>query len=135
MRWIMDFLSIKERAEKNWKALENLRQPLIQIGMGTCGKAAGADEVYTSAKKTLNQMNLLGRVMQVGCIGTCYLEPMMAVRKPGGPFIYYGNLTAKKTEEILLSYLKEDNPKSEWAVCFSGEGPVDGNSSSSRIFP
>lgn len=126
MRWIMDFLSIKERAEKNWKALENLRQPLIQIGMGTCGKAAGADEVYTSAKKTLNQMNLLGRVMQVGCIGTCYLEPMMAVRKPGGPFIYYGNLTAKKTEEILLSYLKEDNPKSEWAVCFSGEGPVDG---------
>ena len=122
----MDFTLIKERAEKNWKALENLRQPLIQIGMGTCGKAAGADEVYTAAKQTLKQMNLLGRILQVGCIGTCYLEPIMAVRKPGGPFIYYGNLTAKRTEEILLAYLRDGDPKPEWAVCMMGEGSVDG---------
>jgi len=122
----MDFTLIKERAEKNWRALENLRQPLIQIGMGTCGKAAGADEVYEAAKQTLKEMNLRGRILQVGCIGTCYLEPMMAVRKPGGPFIYYGNLTAKRTEEILLSYLRHDDPKSEWAVCFIGEEPADG---------
>ncbi len=122
----MDFLSIKERAEKNWKALENLKQHLIQIGMGTCGKAAGADAIYAVVKRVLKQLNLLGRVMQVGCIGTCYLEPMMTVRKPGGPFIYYGNLTAERAEEILLATLKEDNPKSEWAICYSGEGPVDG---------
>jgi len=122
----MDFTLIKERAEKNWKALENLRQPLIQIGMGTCGKAAGADEVYVAAKQTLKQMNLLGRILQVGCIGTCYLEPIMAVRKPGGPFIYYGNLTAKRTEEILLAFLRDDDPKPEWAVCMMGEGSVDG---------
>lgn len=122
----MDFALIKERAEKNWKGLENLTQPLIQIGMGTCGKAAGADEVYAAAKQTLKQMNLLGRILQVGCIGTCYLEPIMAVRKPGGPFIYYGNLTAKRTEEILLSSLRDNDPKTEWAVCFTGKGPVDG---------
>jgi len=122
----MDFSLIKERAEKSWRALENLKQPIIQIGMGTCGKAAGADEVYAVAKQVLRQLNLLGRVMQVGCIGTCYLEPMMAVRKPGEPFIYYGNLTPQRTEEILLSTLKEEDPKLEWAVCFVGQGPVDG---------
>lgn len=122
----MDFFSIKKRAVKNWEALENLKQPLIQIGMGTCGKAAGADEVYAVAKQVLKQLNLLGRVMKVGCIGTCYLEPMMSIRKPGRPFIYYGHLTPRKTEEILLSYLKDDDPKSEWAVCYSGERPMDG---------
>jgi (2Fe-2S) ferredoxin len=122
----MDFTSTRERAEENWKALENLRQPLIQIGMGTCGKAAGADEVFAAAKATLKAMNLLGRIMQVGCIGTCYLEPIMAIRKPGGPFIYYGNLTAKRTEEILISYLGDGDLKPEWAVYFTGEGPTDG---------
>ena len=89
----MDFAAIKAKAEREWNALENLRQPLIYIGMGTCGKAAGAEEIYSTSKKTLSQMNLLGRVLQVGCIGMCYLEPVMAVRKPSGPFIYYGNLT------------------------------------------
>ena len=122
----MDFTSIKARAEKNWKALENLRQPLIHIGMGTCGKAAGAEEVYAAAKQTLKEINLLGRILQVGCIGMCYLEPLMAVRKPGGPFIYYGNLTAKRTEEILLACLQDDDPKPEWAVCTMGNGSVDG---------
>ncbi len=116
----MDFSSLRERAERNWRALENLTQPLIQIGMGTCGKAAGADEVYAAAKQVLKQMNLLGRILQVGCIGTCYLEPMMGVRKPGGPLIYYGNLTAKRTEEILLASLQDDNPRLEWAAFVSG---------------
>ncbi|MBM3303138.1 MAG: SLBB domain-containing protein, partial [Deltaproteobacteria bacterium] len=49
-----------------------------------------------------------------------------AVRKPGGPFIYYGNLTAKRTEEILLAYLRDGDPKPEWAVCYTGEGSADG---------
>jgi NADH:ubiquinone oxidoreductase subunit F (NADH-binding)/(2Fe-2S) ferredoxin/Pyruvate/2-oxoacid:ferredoxin oxidoreductase delta subunit len=122
----MDFTSLAERAKKDWEALENLRQPLIQIGMGTCGKAAGADEVLAAAKGTLKAMNLPGRIIQVGCIGTCYLEPIMAIRKPGGPFVYYGNLTARKAEEILVSCLRDGNPQPERAVCFAGTGSVDG---------
>lgn len=122
----MDFTFLKAQAEKNWKAMEKLQQPVIQIGMGTCGKAAGADEIYAVSKQTLRQMNLLGRIQQVGCIGMCYLEPVMAVRKPGGPFVYYGNLTAQRTEEILQGYLLDDDPKPEWAFCRRGEGAVDG---------
>ncbi|MBI4763709.1 MAG: SLBB domain-containing protein [Deltaproteobacteria bacterium] len=94
--------------------------------MGTCGQAAGAKEVYASVRKTLKQMNLLGRILQVGCIGMCYLEPLMAVRKPLEPFIYYGNLTAKRTEEILLALLRDDDPHPEWAVCTMGEDTVNG---------
>ncbi len=122
----MDFVSMKAKAEREWNALANLRQPLIHVGMGTCGKAAGAEEVYTAAKQILRQMNLLGRVLRVGCIGMCFLEPMMAVRKPGGPFIYYGNLTAEKTEEILYVCLKNDDPKPQWAVCTMGERSIAG---------
>jgi NADH-quinone oxidoreductase subunit F len=63
--------------------------------------------------------------MEVGCIGMCYLEPMMAVCKPGGPTILYGNLTADKTEMILQSYLIEDDPCAKWAVCTLDDARIE----------
>jgi NADH-quinone oxidoreductase subunit F len=122
----MDFASLKDSAEKNWKAMEELGQPLIHIGMGTCGMAAGAEEIYSASKQTVKKMNLSERILLVGCIGMCYLEPIMGVRKPGGPFVYYGNLTAPKTEEILLAYLGDDNTQPEGAVCTMGKISLDG---------
>jgi NADH:ubiquinone oxidoreductase subunit F (NADH-binding)/(2Fe-2S) ferredoxin len=119
----MDFTLLSTQAEQEWKALQELQQPLIYVGMGTCGRAAGAEEVYAAAKQTLQQLNITGRILPVGCIGMCYLEPLMAVRKPGWPFLYYGNLTARKTEEILSAFLQDKGDfTGEGAVCFLGVG-------------
>ncbi|MCJ7593975.1 MAG: NADH-quinone oxidoreductase subunit NuoF, partial [Desulfobacterales bacterium] len=122
----MDYPSLKAKADRQRDYLEKLPQPLIYIGMGTCGIAAGAQEVLDAAKQSLKRMNLLGRILQVGCMGMCYIEPLMGIRKPGRPIIYYGDLTPARTEEVLLSYLSADDPKPEWAVCTLGEGSVDG---------
>ena len=113
----MNYTAIKAKAEKEWDWLENLPQPLIQLGMGTCGRASGADGILRSVQQTLKGLNILARTMEVGCIGMCYLEPLMAVRKPGRPFILYGNLTPEKTEKILKRYLTEDDPCAKWSVC------------------
>ncbi|MFH1491290.1 MAG: NADH-quinone oxidoreductase subunit F, partial [Pseudomonadota bacterium] len=122
----MDYTSMKAKADRQWDYLENLPQPLILIGMGTCGRASGAQEVLDAAKRALKRMNILGRILPVGCIGMCHAEPLMAVRKPKGPFVYYGNLTTSKTEEILTGYLSDDDPKPEWALCTQGEGVIEG---------
>lgn len=122
----MDYASMKAKADKSWNSLVNLTQPLIQIGTGTCGRAAGAEKILAAVDQSLKRMHLLGRILQVGCIGMCYLEPIMAVRKPGRPFIYYGNLTPESTEEILTSYLSDDDPKDQLAVCTLGEESVEG---------
>ncbi|RJQ51589.1 MAG: NADH-quinone oxidoreductase subunit NuoF [Desulfobacteraceae bacterium] len=106
--------------------MENLPQPVIHIGMGTCGKAAGAAEVLEAARQTLKETGVLGRILQVGCIGMCYLEPLMAVRKPGRPFVLYGDLNPERTEKILTGYLLEDDAASRSAVCTLGEGSIDG---------
>jgi NADH-quinone oxidoreductase subunit F len=122
----MDITFSKGELRKSRQIIEQLRQPLIQIGMGTCGIAAGAEDIYAAAKRTLKQMNLPECIRPVGCLGMCYLEPLMAVQKPGGPFVYYGNLTAQRTEEILSACLIHNDPKPEWAVCIRGDGSVDG---------
>ena len=65
----MDYPSLKAKADRQWDFLEKLPQPLITIGMGTCGIAAGAQEVLDAAKQALKRMNLLGHILYVGCIG------------------------------------------------------------------
>jgi NADH:ubiquinone oxidoreductase subunit F (NADH-binding)/(2Fe-2S) ferredoxin len=122
----MDFQTLKDQAEKEWASLQHLSIPVIQIGMGTCGLAAGAEAVYQAARRTLSQLNLLARIIPVGCIGLCYLEPLMTLRKPGKPTVLYGSLTAKRTEEIISAFLGEDDPKPEWAVCSLGEERWEG---------
>ncbi|MEW6335635.1 MAG: NADH-quinone oxidoreductase subunit NuoF [Thermodesulfobacteriota bacterium] len=122
----MEYQAMKHQSEKQWKALQELEEPLIWIGMGTCGRAAGADLVNGAVRRTLKKMRLTGRILPVGCIGMCYLEPLMAVRKPGGPSVLYGNLTADRTGEILADALENGNGASKWAVCVMGDGPADG---------
>ncbi len=117
----MDYTAIKANAEREWKWLENLLQPLIQVGTGTCGKASGADKVIKSVGKTLKEIQVMARTMEVGCIGMCYLEPLMTVRKRGRPAILYGNVTPKNAADIIKRYLLDDDPCLEWAVCTQGE--------------
>jgi len=121
----MDYASLKAKAERGWAWLENLPQPLVIIGMGTCGRASGAGEVLAAARKTLKSTRVLARIMEVGCIGMCYAEPLMGVRKPGRPTIYYSGLTPEKTEMILTRYLCQDDPCRRWAEFSCGSGEID----------
>lgn len=117
----MDYAAIKAIAERDWKWLEKLPQPLIQIGAGTCGKASGADNVMKSVRKTLKEIHVMARTMEVGCVGMCYLEPLMTVRKQGRPPILYGRLTSESAADIITRYLLDDDLCLEECVCTLGE--------------
>ncbi len=122
----MNFNTLTENAKKEWDSLMNLPCPLIRIGMGTCGRASGAEDILNSVRLKLEEMNIPARFMEVGCIGMCYLEPLMGIQKPGGPFVLYGRLTPQKAERIIVDYLIHDNPLSQWAVCTFGDPLLDG---------
>ena len=52
----------------------------IVVGEGSCGIAAGAQKV----RKALEQENLGGAVLTIaGCIGMCYLEPIVDIYENG----------------------------------------------------
>lgn len=123
----MDFTTLRNRAERDARLLEEFPQPLVQIGMGTCGKAAGADDVLAVIRQTLERVAPHARILPVGCVGLCYLEPLMAIRKAAGlPFVYYGDLTPERAAEILTSYIVNDDPKPAWAACTLGGDSIDG---------
>ncbi len=56
----------------------------IKVGTGSCGVAAGADDVYQYFKSNLKDID----VIEVGCIGHCYAEPVVEVETDGGSIFY-----------------------------------------------
>ena len=56
----------------------------IIVGKGSCGIAAGANKVSESAEKYIKEKGLDIPVTVTGCIGMCYLEPIIDVVRDDG---------------------------------------------------
>ena len=121
---MMDFDKIREKAATEWAAFNNNIKPHIIVGAATCGQAAGANAVIQAVKDTLKEFKIEALLTQVGCIGTCYAEPLVDIVKPGRPRISYGNVTPETVREIIESYLVNDNPRPDLAMGTIGEESI-----------
>jgi NADH-quinone oxidoreductase subunit F len=122
----MNFEATKQRAISRWQAMQESQKPRILIGTGTCGVAAGAESILNTLRQELDRHNIAADIMQVGCIGLCYAEPLVEIIKPGKPSVFYGNLTPELTTEIVRDYLVGDNPRPDLALGTRGEGDIEG---------
>ena len=70
--------------------------------MGTCGIAAGAQDVYDAICDELKKRNIEDVVVaQTGCIGFCAQEPLAEVNLPGSQKVLYGHVDPEKAREIM----------------------------------
>jgi NADH-quinone oxidoreductase subunit F len=122
----LTFEKIHEQAVSEWKALQSSKKPLLLIGAGTCGAAAGAMNVLHAIEAEMARQNVEATIMRVGCMGLCFAEPMIGIVKPGRPQIIYGDLTPELAVQLINDYLVNDNPRSDLAMGYIGEGAVDG---------
>ncbi|MBE6399024.1 MAG: NADH-quinone oxidoreductase subunit F [Lentisphaerae bacterium] len=70
----------------------------FKIGLASCGIAAGGEAVLAELKKATTLP-----IVEVGCIGHCYAEPLIEACLDDGSSVMYGNVqpTAKAIENIL----------------------------------
>ena len=122
----MKFEEIQNRAETEWEALEHSEKPRILVGAATCGRSAGALNVLQTINEELARRSIDAIVMQVGCIGICYLEPLVDIIKPGYPRICYSSITPEIVPELIEDYLIKDNPRPDLALGTIGDGEVEG---------
>jgi NADH-quinone oxidoreductase subunit F len=109
-------------ARRQWARLQNSRTPVIFLGAASCGLAAGAGEVLDAIERTLKRHRLEAKIIRTGCIGPCYLEPLMDLVVPGYPRISYGNVTPEKAEQIVNAFLRKGDPQLQRAVGHFGDG-------------
>jgi len=103
----MDLTNIVNQAQEEWSGLVRGATPAFMIGNATCGKSAGAMKIIEKINDVVENQNLDYKVFEVGCIGMCYLEPIVSIYKPGYSIITYGNINIDQVEKLIES-VKED---------------------------
>jgi NADH:ubiquinone oxidoreductase subunit F (NADH-binding)/NAD-dependent dihydropyrimidine dehydrogenase PreA subunit/(2Fe-2S) ferredoxin len=116
------FAERRNRALAAWQRLEASAIPRIYVGTASCGRAAGALDVLAAVRQTLTDHGLEARFVQVGCIGPCYLEPLLDIALPGRPRVSYGNVTPTKARRIVESSLVHGDLQPKLAAGHLGNG-------------
>jgi len=122
----MPFDEIRKQAISQWEALQHSEQPRILVGTATCGRAAGALAVLEAIEKELSRLGIEATITQVGCIGLCYIEPLVDIIKPNRPRICYGGVTPEIISQLIQDYIVGDNPRPDLALGTIGEESIDG---------
>ncbi len=110
------FEEIRHHAESHWQQLWNSANPVVMVGTATCGRAAGALEVVQAIREEVEKQELVCPVIEVGCMGHCYAEPIVTISKPGRPPVCYGRVNPVIAERLVRDYILGDDPCLEFVL-------------------
>jgi len=86
----------------------------VNVGMASCGIAAGAKASYDRALQEFSSKTGIS-ISQTGCIGFCEMEPLVEIVAQGKPRMMYHHLTEDKIVEAINGYLAKDYNK-KWIL-------------------
>ena len=80
---------------------QDVTQPVIFVGAGTCGLGAGAAKTLAAVKEYLSAKQIAADVIEVGCIGLCSAEPLLDVQLPGRNRISFQSMSGDRVPQVL----------------------------------
>lgn len=100
---------MKARLENEMDIREKSNNPekftQIRVAMATCGIAAGARVVMNAIVDRGEKDRIPVIVTQGGCMGYCYAEPTIEVRRPGEEPVVFGHVDSARAMEIIDKYV------------------------------
>ena len=90
----------------------------ILVGQGSCGVATGAKKTAAEFEKQIKEKGINNVIVdKTGCIGTCFLEPIVDVYDDKGNLeIRYIKVQPEKVAEIVDKHLIGGTPVSEYSI-------------------
>lgn len=106
----------------SWDELKQLRarikdqaevdkgQTVVAVGVGTCGAAAGANEIMQTIQQEIDKNGIKNaKVVPTGCYGFCYAEPMVEIRA-GGQSTMYKSVDEALAKAIVNEHIANGKP-------------------------
>jgi NADH:ubiquinone oxidoreductase subunit F (NADH-binding)/ferredoxin len=84
---------------------DRVDKPVVFVGAGTCGIAAGAGKTLQAVQEYLAKQEIAADVVEVGCIGLCAAEPMLDVQLPGRTRVSFQAVKASDAPALLAGAL------------------------------
>ena len=119
MKSIEELMAIRDKTRKNMTVREDTGDSKIRVdvGMATCGIAAGARHVLNEFVDEIAKRDVKGvSVQQTGCIGMCQYEPIVEVTEPGKEKVTYVKMTPEKAVRVVNDHIVNGNPVAEFTV-------------------
>ena len=91
---------MRQEAVARLRRLE-IAKPVIYVGAGTCGLAAGAAKTIAAIEAYVESKGLDVELVRVGCIGLCVMEPMVDFQMPGSTRVSFGAVTKDRVNDLL----------------------------------
>ncbi len=118
------FEALQQEARDRQATLE--ARVRVRVGTAVCGHAAGSAAVLDALQSEVAAQGLTATVHEVGCIGLCYAEPLVDVQRPGGPRVFYRNVTREQVPALVTAAVAGDGALPDLALGTLGEGVVPG---------
>ena len=77
----------------------------VIVGQGSCGVATGAKKTAAQFERLIEEKDIDVKVDITGCVGTCYLEPIVDVYDDNNNMTRYVKVNADKASEIVEKHL------------------------------
>ena len=97
----------------------------VVVGQGSCGIATGAKKTAAELENQIAAKGLDVKVDITGCVGTCYLEPIVDVYDDNGEMTRYVKVQPDKVAEIVESHLVNHKVCQEYAITPEDEQFLD----------
>ena len=78
----------------------------IKVCLDSCCRAKGTDRVYQALRESVAASGANATVKRVGCVGACYVTPMVEVVTPGKGSTTYTGLTLTQVGGLVQSHFR-----------------------------
>ena len=93
----------------------------VVVGQGSCGIATEAKKTAAEFEKQIAEKNLDIKVDVTGCVGTCYLEPIVDIYEDDGEMTRYVKVQPDKVEKIVEDHLVNHKVVEEQSISSEDE--------------
>ncbi|MBN1592147.1 MAG: SLBB domain-containing protein [Candidatus Coatesbacteria bacterium] len=122
----MGFKEARQKAHDVWASLVDNKRPLIFAGAASCGRAAGVQSVISAFRTRLAEKGIEASIIEVGCVGMCYLEPIIDIKMPGKPRVSYSNINPARARKLIADHIIGGEVCEDLAIGTVGEQRADG---------
>ncbi len=110
------FDALSQVATKAYAQLFDDQAFTVAVGSATCGRSAGALPVLAAFREQMEASGIEGRVIEVGCMGHCYAEPMALLKRPGYPPLIYHHLNPIIARNLVKEFFAGEDPLLEYLL-------------------